>query len=96
MSKVKVDHKELMKQAKHFQYIRFVIADVNGISKGKSTAKSAFGQLKSGMGLYNGKHFFHKICFVKGCRGIVFTHGVRMGRRAGGLKKFVWPVSQKP
>ena len=33
---------------------------------------------------------------LKGCRGIVFTHGVRMGgagRRLG--EKFVWPVSQK-
>ena len=29
-------------------------------------------------------------------QGIVFTHGVRMGRRAGGGKKFVWAVSQKP
>ena len=35
-----------------------------------------------------------------GCRGIVFTHGVRMGGRpggrAGGGKKFVRAVSQKP
>ena len=29
---------------------------------------------------------------LKGCWGIVFNHGVRMG---GWLKKFVWPVSQK-
>ena len=29
---------------------------------------------------------------LKGCRGIVFTHGVR----AGGGKKFVRAVSQKP
>ena len=33
---------------------------------------------------------------LKGCRGIVFTHGVRMGGRAGGRKKFVRAVSQKP
>ena len=33
---------------------------------------------------------------LKGCRGIVFTHGVRMGGRAGGGKKFVRAVSQKP
>ena len=36
---------------------------------------------------------------LKGCRGIVFTHGVRIGGRSGGWlgggKKFVWPVSQK-
>ena len=32
---------------------------------------------------------------LKGCRGIVFTHGVRMGGWAGGGKKFVRPVSQK-
>ena len=40
---------------------------------------------------------------LKGCRGIVFTHGVRMGGRAscraggwaGGGKKFVRAVSQK-
>ena len=32
---------------------------------------------------------------LKGFFGIVFTHGVRMGRRAGG-KKFVRAVSQKP
>ena len=32
---------------------------------------------------------------LKGCRGIVFTHGVRMGGRAGGRKKFVRAVSQK-
>ena len=30
---------------------------------------------------------------LKGCWGIVFTHGVRMG---GQLEKFVQPVSQKP
>ena len=30
---------------------------------------------------------------LKGCRGIVFTHGVRMG---GWWEKFVRPVSQKP
>ena len=29
-------------------------------------------------------------------RGIVFTHGVRMGGRVGGGKKFVGAVSQKP
>ena len=29
---------------------------------------------------------------LKGCRGIVFTHGVRVGGR---WEKFVWPVSQK-
>ena len=37
---------------------------------------------------------------LKGCWGIVFTHGVRMGRWSGrwaaGGKKFVWAVSQKP
>ena len=33
---------------------------------------------------------------LKGCWGIVFTHGVRMDRRAGGGKKFVRAVSQKP
>ena len=32
----------------------------------------------------------------KGCRGIVFTHGVRMGGCLGGGKKFVRAVSQKP
>ena len=36
---------------------------------------------------------------LKGCWGIVFTHGVRMGERAGGRaagKEFVRAVSQKP
>ena len=33
---------------------------------------------------------------LKGCRGIVFTHGVRAGGQAGGWKKFAWPISQKP
>ena len=37
---------------------------------------------------------------LKGCRGIVFTHRVRKGRRsagrAGSGKKFVRAVSQKP
>ena len=33
---------------------------------------------------------------LKGCRGIVFTHGVRMGWRLGGRReKFVRPVSQE-
>ena len=32
---------------------------------------------------------------LKGCRGIVCTHGVRMGRWAGGRKKFLQTVSQK-
>ena len=33
---------------------------------------------------------------LKGCRGFVFTLGVRMGGwQAGGGKKFVWAVSQK-
>ena len=36
----------------------------------------------------------------KGCRGIVFTRGVRIGERsggwAGGGKKFVRALSQKP
>ena len=32
---------------------------------------------------------------LKGCRVIVFTHGVRMGGQAAG-KKFVRAVSQKP
>ena len=31
----------------------------------------------------------------QGCRGIVFTHGVRMGGRASG-KKFVQALSQQP
>ena len=33
---------------------------------------------------------------LKGCQGIVFTHGVWMGGWAGGGKKFVRAVSQKP
>ena len=34
---------------------------------------------------------------LKGCPGIVFTHGVRMGGQVGGGgKKFVRAVSQKP
>ena len=33
---------------------------------------------------------------LKGCRGIVFTHGVRMGGRLGMGKYFVRAVSQKP
>ena len=33
---------------------------------------------------------------LKGCQGVVFTHGVRIGRQVGGRKKFVWAVSQKP
>ena len=32
--------------------------------------------------------------FLQSTWGIVFTDGVRMGRRAAG-KKFVWAVSQK-
>ena len=32
---------------------------------------------------------------IKGCRGIVFTHGVRMGGWVGGGKKIVQAVSQK-
>ena len=32
---------------------------------------------------------------LKGCQGIVFTHGVQMGGWVGG-KKFVRAVSQKP
>ena len=33
----------------------------------------------------------------KGCRGIVFTHGVRMGGRSGEWReKVFWAVSQKP
>ena len=32
---------------------------------------------------------------LKGCRGIVFTHDVRMGGRTAG-KKFVQAISQKP
>ena len=32
---------------------------------------------------------------LKGCWGIVFIHGVWMGRWAGGRKKFIWAVSQK-
>ena len=30
---------------------------------------------------------------LKGCRGIVFTHGVRMGRRVGGRWELVCPDS---
>ena len=33
---------------------------------------------------------------LKGCRGIVYTHDVQMSGRAGGGKKFVRAVSQKP
>ena len=33
---------------------------------------------------------------LKGCQGIVFNHGVRMGVRAGSGKMFVRAVSQKP
>ena len=33
---------------------------------------------------------------LMGCRGIVFTHGVRIGGCWAGGKKFVRPVSQKP
>ena len=37
---------------------------------------------------------------LKGCQGIVFTHGVRMGGWTGGRvgvgKKFVQAVTQKP
>ena len=40
------------------------------------------------------KHDFYPTA-LKGCRGIIFTHGVRMGKRAGGGKKFVRGVSQK-
>ena len=33
---------------------------------------------------------------LKGCRGIAFTHGVRMGGWAGGRRvKFLRPVSQE-
>ena len=32
----------------------------------------------------------------KGCSGIVFTHGVRMGGQAGVGKKLIRAVSQKP
>ena len=39
------------------------------------------------------KAFF--LATLKGCRGIVFTHGVWMDGRAGSGKKFVWAVSQK-
>ena len=41
-------------------------------------------------------HTDSEIKALKGCRGIVFTHGVRMGERAGGGEKFVRAVSQKP
>ena len=43
--------------------------------------------------------FFHCSFYptaLKGCRGIVFTHGVWIGGWVGGGKKFVWAVSQKP
>ena len=33
---------------------------------------------------------------LKGCQGIVFTHGVQMGGWVDGGKKFVRVVSQKP
>ena len=39
-------------------------------------------------------NFYPTAC--KGCRGIVFTHGVWMGGRAGSGKKIVRAVSQKP
>ena len=44
--------------------------------------------------MYIVQHFYPTA--FKGCRGIVFTHGVRMGGWAGGGKKFVRAVSQKP
>ena len=39
-------------------------------------------------------YFFYPTAH-KGCQGIVFTHGIWIGGRAGGRKKFVWAVSQK-
>ena len=39
-------------------------------------------------------HFYPNA--LKGCQGIVFTHGVQMDGRVGTGKKFVWLVSQKP
>ena len=46
------------------------------------------------------KHYIKQVTgyptALKGCRGIVFTHGVWMGGWAGGGKKFVRAVSQKP
>ena len=41
--------------------------------------------------LNKGKSSFYPTA-LKGCLGIVFTHGYRVG----GGKKFVWAVSQKP
>ena len=57
MAKLQVNSDDLMRQAKEYQYIRFLLCDFNGISKGKSAAKPAFGQLRSGMGFYNGMSF---------------------------------------
>ena len=54
MAKLQVDQGELMKQAKNYQFIRFVLSDFNGIAKGKMAARPGYGQLTSGMGFYNG------------------------------------------
>ena len=42
-------------------------------------------------GYYDFRFYYHTA--LKGCRGIVFTHGVWLG---GGGKMFVRAVSQKP
>ena len=36
------------------------------------------------------REYFYPTAF-KGCRGIVFTHGVRMGGRSGGRQEIVCP-----
>ena len=45
--------------------------------------------------IYNIAHFRSCKAFypttLKGCRGVVFTHGVRMGGRVGGGKEKVCP-----
>ena len=55
---------------------------------------------KNGIMITNIYFKFYYPTALKVCRGIVFTHGVRMGGQAGGWvarwrEKFVWPVSQK-
>ena len=45
--------------------------------------------------LIKGEHMILNISFyptaLKGCQGIVFTHGVRMGGRVGGRREIVCP-----
>ena len=57
MAKVLAQHEELMKQAKQFQYIRFICSDLNGIAKGKTTTRHGFNQLQTGMKVDYGKTF---------------------------------------